>query len=133
VIDERLASGPELTLDTEFRFQAPNRFSYRIANGSAAVVVGTRRWDQPRRGAKWVESEVSPSRQPTPAWRRARSARLLAPNRVAFYDPTIPGWFDVTVDPRTGRPLTLRMTAAAHFMQHRYSAFNAVPPIEPPR
>lgn len=132
VIDERLASNPDLTLQTRFTFQAPNRFTYRIRNGAAAVVIGTRRWDQAKPGAAWIETDTSPSAQPTLAWRRARSARLLAPDRVAFYDPTIPAWFDVTVDRLTARPVTLRMTAAAHFMRHRYSAFDQAPAIVPP-
>jgi hypothetical protein len=29
-------------------------------------------------------------------------------------------------------PQSLRMTAAAHFMTHRYTAFNAAPRIKPP-
>jgi copper transport protein len=132
VIDEQLSSNPELTLHTRFTFEAPNRFTYRIRGGPAAVVIGARRWDQAKPGARWVETDASPSKQPTPAWRRATSARLLAPNRVAFYDPTIPAWFDVTVDPLTARPVRLHMTAAAHFMRHRYSAFDHAPPITAP-
>jgi hypothetical protein len=34
---------------------------------------------------------------------------------------------------RTHRTLALRMTAAAHFMQHVYSRFDAPLEIQPPR
>jgi hypothetical protein len=36
------------------------------------------------------------------------------------------------MDPTTHRPLELKMTAAAHFMRHRYTDFNRPMRIEPP-
>ena len=54
-----------------------------------------------------------------------RNARLLGPGpSSSFYDPKLPAWFELTVDPRTGRLLALRMTAQAHFMRHRYCGFD---------
>src|SRR3954470_9060772 len=50
-----------------------------------------------------------------------------------FFDPSLPAWFELALDPRTARPLELRMTAAAHFMQHRYTDFNRPVRIVPPR
>ena len=63
-------------------------------------------------------------------WTRVggRRARL-----VSFFDPRLPGWYELAMDPRTHRPLELKMTAAAHFMHHRYTDFNRPIQIEPPR
>ena len=52
---------------------------------------------------------------------------------MSFYDPKLPAWFELTVDPRTGRLLALRMTAQSHFMRHRYSGFDKPFEIVPPR
>jgi len=62
-----------------------------------------------------------------------QNARRLGANRASFYDPKLPAWFELTIDPKTGRLLALRMTAMAHFMRHRYSGFNAPLTIVPPR
>jgi hypothetical protein len=62
-------------------------------------------------------------------WTRVggRRARL-----VSFFDPRLPGWYELAMDPRTHRPLELKMTAAAHFMHHRYTDFNRPMRIVPP-
>jgi hypothetical protein len=52
--------------------------------------------------------------------------------RVSFFDPTTPAWFEVEIDKRTKLPLWLSMIASAHFMTHRFSAFNAPLSIMPP-
>ena len=52
---------------------------------------------------------------------------------VSFYDAQIPAFFTIAVDKKTLHTLDLRMTAAAHFMHHRYSGFNAPVTIAPPR
>jgi hypothetical protein len=57
-----------------------------------------------------------------------RRARL-----ISFFDPQLPAWFEVALDPTTHRPLELSMTAAAHFMHHRYTNFNEPMRIVPPR
>jgi hypothetical protein len=51
---------------------------------------------------------------------------------VSFLKPIGPAWFTLVLDRRTMLPRTLRMTAAAHFMHHRYSGFNAATKIRPP-
>ena len=51
---------------------------------------------------------------------------------ASFYDPALPAWFELSIDPRTGRLLALQMTAQAHFMRHRYSGFDAPLQIVPP-
>jgi hypothetical protein len=42
-------------------------------------------------------------------------------------------WFTVRFDRRTLLPRDLRMTAAAHFMRHRYTRFNAPRRIRAPK
>ena len=52
---------------------------------------------------------------------------------MSFANPTTPAWFTAWIDRATYRPLRLHMTAAAHFMTHRYLAFNRPLAIAPPR
>ena len=49
-----------------------------------------------------------------------------------MFEPTTPAWYTVTLDRRTLRTLDVRMTAAAHFMDNRYSAFDGPRRIRPP-
>jgi len=81
-----------------------------------------------------LPQEPDPIKEPEPFWGSdpGRNARLLAADRASFYDPKLPAWFELTIDPKTGRLLALRMTAMAHFMRHRYSGFNAPLKIVPP-
>ncbi len=140
VIRERLASNATQALNTVWTLQAPDRLAYRIADGSQAVVIGSRRWDR-EPGGRWQRSAISPLRQPAAVWGRPpRQAALIGSRRigghetwlVSFLDPTVPAWFTVAVDKRTFRPLELRMVAPAHFMHHQYSRFDQAPPIVPP-
>jgi hypothetical protein len=131
---ESLRSGPSGGLVTTWKMAAPDRLSYRIKNGAAAVVIGTTRWDQERPGGAWTRSPQSPAlRVPQPAWGdRAENAHVLGQARVdgrpvwvvSFVNPTIPAWFMVSIDRESYRTLRLRMTAAAHFMSHRYVEFD---------
>ncbi len=94
-------------------------------------------------GGKWERSEREPLVQPEPFWGAdpVRNARLLRSGHVAgsavsivsFYDPKLPAWFELSIDPVTSRLLALRMTAQAHFMRHRYSGFDRPFEIVPPR
>jgi len=52
---------------------------------------------------------------------------------VSFRDPTVPAWFEVTIDKRTSRPLVVDMTAAAHFMVRHWGSFDEPLTITPPR
>jgi hypothetical protein len=134
VLHEQLASSPTNVLRTRFVMQAPDRLSYRTSAGSEAVVVGLHRWDRTGKG-RWVESGQSRLTLPEPFWTRVRDARVLEPGRVArisFFDPKLTAWFDIRVDTRTGRTLTTRMTAASHFMRHRYTDFDSALPVRPP-
>jgi copper transport protein len=140
VINERLASSPTNALFTTYQLAAPDRLTYRIKGGAEAIVIGSRRWDR-EPGGPWRESAQSPLRQPTPAWSAPTNAHLIGSREVggrqawliSFYDTRIPAFFTIAVDKATKRTLELRMTAAAHFMHHRYSRFNVPLRITPPR
>ena len=143
VYTEALRSGPTGGLLTTWSLQAPNQVEYRIKGGADAVVLGTRRWDRDRAGKPWRRSQQLPAlRVPQPAWgSRATNAYVLGTARVngrpvwvvSFANPTTPAWFTAWIDRATYRPLRLHMTAAAHFMTHRYLAFDRPLKIEPPR
>jgi hypothetical protein len=88
-----------------------------------------------------VRSAQTPLELPGAQWGpRSLNARALGWTRVgggrarlvSFFDPRLPAWFELAVDPRTHRPLELDMTAAAHFMHHRYTNFNQRMRIAPP-
>jgi copper transport protein len=138
-IHERLASGPRDVIHTTFHVVAPDRLSYAIAGGPRAVIIGGRRWDRASPHGRWNRSAQSPLREPEPFWGDGpiRDAHVLAETRgvlvVSFFAPSIPAWFTVDLDRRTFRTNRLEMTAAAHFMHHRYSGFDAPTSVEPPR
>jgi copper transport protein len=134
---ERLSSGPGVHLLSHFRLEAPDKLSYVVRGGSDGIVIGTRRWDRVR-GGKWRESGTDVLPQPTPIWGlHPQDAHLLGRTRradvISFIDRSLPAWFTVRLERRTLHPVSLKMTAAAHFMRHRYTAFNDVPRIRPPR
>jgi hypothetical protein len=133
---ERLASSPFDQLVTRFTLEGPNRVAYRISGGSDAIVIGTRRWDSAD-GVNWQKSESGLLPQPTPPWTApVTNAHVLSRTgdtlRISFYEPSIPAWFVLTLDPRTMHPRNVDMTATAHFMRDRYTAINAPRRIFPP-
>jgi hypothetical protein len=120
---------------------APNRLSYQIHGGASAVVIGDRRWDRSKPGAKWAASQSTSVHVPAPTWSSdVRAANVLGSATVdghavwlvSFVTPSVPAWFTAWIDKRSSRTLQLRMTAAAHFMFHRYTEFNAPLRIKPP-
>jgi copper transport protein len=140
---ESLRSGPKGGIVTTWRMAAPNRVTYDINGGGAAVVIGRTRWDRDSASRPWTRSQQIPAlRVPQPAWGDvARNARVLGTGSiggrpvwiVSFANPTIPAWFTVWIDRKSYRTLRLRMTAAAHFMFHRYLEFDRPLRIVPPR
>jgi hypothetical protein len=138
---ESLRSGPTGGLVTTWRMARPDRLSYQIRGGAAAVVIGARRWDRSKPGAKWVASQSTSVHVPAPTWGSdVRDAQVLGSATVrgrpvwivSFVTPSVPAWFTAWIDKRSNRTLQLRMTAAAHFMFHRYSEFNGRLKIAPP-
>jgi hypothetical protein len=134
---ERIASSPRDKVVARFTLERPNRLEYRIRGGADGIIIGPRRWDRSR-GGKWVPSAQDVTPQPEPIWAgHATNAYLLETTPttygVSFFKPAGPVWFTVRLDRRTMLPSSLRMTAAAHFMTHRYLRFNAPPSIKAPR
>jgi hypothetical protein len=134
---ERLSSGLGHSVLTTWKLAAPDRVEYQIRRGPAGIVIGTRRWDRIGRNAAWTPSETMLLPQPTAPWgSRIANAHILArtPRQLtaSWLDPVVPAWFTGTFDRRTALPVELRMTAPAHFMRHRYLAFNRRVRIEPP-
>jgi hypothetical protein len=134
---ERLSSGPGHTIVTTWKLEAPNLLEYSIRDGGGGIVIGGKRWDRAKPAAPWKESTSTVLPQPLPPWgTRVANAYVLrtTPRRVtlSWFDPGVPSWFTGTFDRVTARPIELRMTAAAHFMQHRYLAFDRGVRIEPP-
>jgi hypothetical protein len=141
VIHEQLASDATHALTTVYRSAAPNRLQLKSSDGTQAIIIGDRRWDKTP-GQRWRESAQSPIRSVVPFWVTTPvDSHLLGSGSVAgraawvvsFVTPQVPAWFTIWIDKRTHRTLELRMTAGAHFMQHRYSSFNAPLTISPPR
>lgn len=133
---ERLASSPRNRVVAEFTLERPNRLEYRIRGGASGIIIGPRRWDR-ERGGKWVLSPQQPSSQPEPIWAGGvTNAYVLSTTPttyvVSFLKPIGPAWFTLVLDRRTLLPRHLTMTAAAHFMTHRYSGFNAPARIRRP-
>jgi hypothetical protein len=136
---DRLSSGPGNTIHTLWRFQAPYRLTYRIANGPEAVAIGARRWDK-LPGQAWQASAQDPIRQPIPLWEAVSNAHLIGSGtlrgrpvwQLSFFDPQIHAWFTIWVDKATSRTLELRMIAQAHFMHEVYGPFNRSLRIVPP-
>ena len=133
---ERLESDPTHIINTTFTLERPNRLEYHIRGGTSAIVIGTRRWDSAPDNA-WVRSQTSVLPQPTPVWSGpVQNARLVGQDKrtvtVSFLNPNVPAWFHVDFDRATLLPRTVRMTAPAHFMSHRYVAYNRPRTIRSP-
>ena len=120
---------------------ARDRLAYTTRGGGQAIIVGDRRWDRAASGRPWQPGTQERLSLPAPDWDSAEDASLLGAGTVAgrpvwnvsFSDPTIPAWFEVSIDKQTGLPLLERMTAAAHFMVRRFERFGARLHIAPPR
>jgi copper transport protein len=137
IYQEHLASRPGDAIDTTWKLLAPDRLEYAIRGGADGIVIGGTRWDRPAPGAAWQRSEATALEQPFPPWgTRMADVRILRTTggnaTLSWLDPQVPAWFTGTFDGRTALPRELRMTAAAHFMRHRYVAYNRSITIEPP-
>jgi copper transport protein len=139
VYREHLASDPTHAITTLWTLAAPGSVEYAIAGGAQGIVIGRRRWDRPSRAAPWTRSISERLTQPAPPWgTRSRDARIMrespADVTLSWVDPVIPAWYTATFSRAKALPSTLRMTAPAHFMEHRYLAYNTPVTIEaPPR
>lgn len=138
VFDERIAS-IGAAVATRWTQVAPSSFSYSIATGARAIVLGTRRWDRAP-GDRWRRSTTIATPMPAPVWGAGiANVRLLREDAKAYVvsflvpNPTFPAWFTVAFERRTLRPLRLQMLAAAHFMHVRYLSWDEPIELRPPR
>jgi copper transport protein len=134
--DEHLASSPQNAIDTMFVMERPNKLTYHIKGGASAIVIGKRRWDRTP-GKPWRSSPQPPLHLPAPPWvGPITNAHVLRREPglvvVTMLDRGIPAWFTLWLDARSLLPSRLAMTATAHFMKHRYTAFNRPIGIRPP-
>lgn len=135
---ERLSSGPGVQVVSTWKQVAPDRFQYTIRKGPAGIVIGKTRWDKTSPSGSWVKSTLQPLRVPASIWgKHPIDVRLIRNTRsehvVSLFDPSLPAWFTIRFDRKTLHPVSLQMTAAAHFMRHRYLSFNRSLRVEPPR
>jgi hypothetical protein len=141
VTHERLASSPTQVVFTTYNAVAPDRLRFHVMGGDESIIIGATRWDRAP-AASWQRSPQAPIRPITPYWADpVEDATLLGHARVdgratdvvSFADPQTPAFFTIWVDQLTHRTLRLKMTAAGHFMLHRYGPFNSDIKVEPPR
>jgi len=141
VIHSRLASDADHEVTTTYDEVAPNRLAYRNSDGSASVIIGSRRWDRSSARGHWRESPQQPIREPVPFWpAHVTDAHVLRIVRVhgdpvwvvSFLDPVTPAWFTIWVDRRSYQTLRLQMIATAHFMHNRNGSFDAPIAVERP-
>jgi len=143
---ERLTSGPGSFAATEYRLEAPDRFSYATNSGAQSVVIGTRQWSrtrgEPGREDRYGGGGPGFTTRSWFTWTSyAQEVRLLAIEhtgggsiaRLALMSPGTPLWYRLTVDLSTFRVTRVRMIAGAHFMSQRLYAFNEPLRIEAPR
>lgn len=131
IFDERLASGPGDATTTRFTIVAPDRLSYSMNTGEAAVVIGIQRWDRFTRHAPFVESPQTPLDVTEPYWSDVTNVHQVAPGVLTFLDRELPAWFRLVLG-SDGSPKRLQMTAAAHFMVDRYVGFDRSVTVSPP-
>ncbi|MGH2850033.1 MAG: hypothetical protein ACRDLP_05395 [Solirubrobacteraceae bacterium] len=141
VTHERLASDLTHVAVTTYDAVAPDRLRFHVVGGDESIIIGSTRWDRAP-GARWQRSPQAPIQSITPYWADpVEDAALLGHARVdgratdvvSFADPQTPAFFTIWIDQLTHRTLRLKMTAAGHFMLHRYGPFNSNITVEPPR
>jgi hypothetical protein len=140
--DEHLASDATHSTTSTWRVQSPNRAAYTITGGGAdGIIVGDKRWDRTTPRSKWIESPQLELTQPVPPWTAVQDAHVLGAETfrghpawlVSFFDPGTPAWFTAVIERKTYHTLQTQMITTAHFMHDVYGAFNATPPITPPK
>jgi hypothetical protein len=120
---ERLSSGLGTTVQSTVDVQAPDRMRLRT-KGFSSVIIGKNRWDR-RAGAPWERN----------SFKNPRIVRLSGDGEaelVAFGLQPVPAWLRLDVEP-SGRVTEAEMTAASHFMLHRYRDFDEGVAVTPPR
>jgi copper transport protein len=141
VFHERLSSGPDQVVTSDWRLAAPASLSFRASDGSDGVIIGPRRWDK-QGGGRWIESPQDPRvPQPQLPWpaHPANVVRLPPATvggrrvvRVSFFDPATPAWYRVSADAATDELVGIDMVAPAHFMRDDFTGLDVPLEIRPP-
>ena len=150
-VDETLAGtvGGPITR-TEFRFAAPDRFTYNEtgATQASAVIIAHRRYDRDTPASRWVAGDWgTPDGFTWPRgfyadfWTPATAARTLGPANlrgtpthiIAFAATTTDAWFRLWIGDRDGLVHRMEMRARSHTMNQDYSDFNQPLSIVAPR
>jgi hypothetical protein len=141
-LEEVLASGLA-TVRASYAFEAPDRARISVRGGATRILVGGKEYFRPRPGARWRVEPGPPLRVPVFVWDsflppvapRIVGAAVVDGVRtriVSFAGSgSIPIWFRLWVD-GTGLVRRAEMRAQGHFMDHRYSGFDAPIEIGPP-
>jgi hypothetical protein len=134
---ERLSSGLGTTVRSTIDVEAPDRMRLRT-KGFTSVIIGKTRWDRPA-GTQWERSPFPGLSVPDLLmWHAAKDPRVLRRRQngnvelVAWATEPVPSWFRLEVEP-SGRVAEAEMTAASHFMLHRYEDFDEGVTITAPR
>jgi copper transport protein len=136
---ERITSGPGSLAVTDYRLQAPNRFSYSTNSGARSVTVGGLSWQRSSAThGRWHRGRYTGGGPPfiTRTWFRftpyAQAVRLLGVRResgqriaeIALFDQATPAWWRLRIDLGSMRVPTSGLIAAGHFMTEHYHGFN---------
>jgi hypothetical protein len=146
-VDETL--GPATTpLRAAYSFEAPDRMDLSFGNGETTVWVGPTRYTRDPGSGAW-KAEAFGVSLPVPSfvWDVPESGGTYVGAHVVgtqtvdgvqtqvlafFLDlPQTPVWFRLWAD-ANGLVHRASMRAQGHFMDHRYTGFDAAIPIEPP-
>ncbi|MGH2993455.1 MAG: copper resistance CopC/CopD family protein [Solirubrobacterales bacterium] len=140
-MEETLTSGIRgFSVDTSYRFEAPDRMAYRTSSGSRTVAIGKRGYSSSD-GRPFRRRQFGADGFRLDTFFRwtayGRSVRWLGANRrvarIALYDEATPLWYRLTIDRRTDRILRERMITGGHFMTRRYFGFDRPLVITRPR
>ena len=130
-------------LRATYDFVIPDRMHLGLSTGSETVRIGTTFWSRPSPRAPWEVSEGPPLRLPAHIWAQEdrRAATILGAETVDGTTTQIlalfadvngsPIWYRVWVD-ADGLVHRAEMRARGHFMDHRYTQFDAPTDIRPP-
>lgn len=134
---ERLSSGLGTTVRSTIDVEAPDRMRLRT-KGFTSVIIGKTRWDRPA-GAPWEESPFPGLSVPDLLmWHQAKDPRVIQRRAngnvelAGWGTEPVPAWFRLEVEP-SGRVSEAEMTAASHFMLHRYADFDHGVTIRAPK
>jgi hypothetical protein len=128
-------------LHTEFRFAAPDRFTYTEsgAASASAIVVAHRRFDRDTPTSPWLAGDWGspegfswPHDFYTSFWTPATAVRMLGPTNlrgtpthiIAFAATKTDAWFRPWIGDTDGLVHRMEMRARSHTMNQDYDSFN---------